>query len=120
MAVNIADIQSVDWSPKVGAPGEVVEGNDDIIQCVTIILTTRKGTDPHRPTFGCDAWLWIDKPVPIAVPNIVREVIDAINTWEQRIQVSAVKPVIDVSHATITLTWIIKESGQSQSTEVYL
>ena len=45
------------------AIGRVVMGVDDVDQCIAIILTTPKGTDVLRPTFGTDLWKYIDAPI---------------------------------------------------------
>jgi len=60
-AITLADITSADWSLMLDSPGQpgagignVVMGVDDVDQCIAIILTTPKGTDVLRPTFGTD------------------------------------------------------------------
>ena len=45
-------ITSIDWSSKLGSLGDIVEGLDDIRQCISIILGTQKGSLPHRLEFG--------------------------------------------------------------------
>ena len=108
MAVSIGGIASVDWSLKLNAMGEVVEGLDDVEQCVRIILTTPKGADPLRPTFGSDLWQYIDYPIDVAVPSIVREVTEAITLWEPRITLTSVTAAPDpntVGRLMLTITW---------------
>ncbi len=70
---NLNEIKSVNWQPKLNEIGSVVEDLDDIDQCIRIILMTRKGSDPHRPEFGSDIWQYIDAPVNITIPNIIRK-----------------------------------------------
>ena len=84
MTVSLNDIRSVDWSIALDQAGEVVEGMDDIDQCLRTIIGTPLGADPLRPLFGCDAWLHIDKPIDHARPLIVRDVIEALSRWEPR------------------------------------
>src|ERR1700733_1365464 len=91
-AITLADITSADWSLELDAPGEpgsgignVVQGVNDVNQCIQIILTTPKGSDPLRPTFGADVWRYIDVPINTATPAIVREVTEAITLWEPRV-----------------------------------
>ena len=67
-----------------------LHGQDDVAQCIHIILQTPKGADPLRPTFGCDAWRFIDAPLQLARPHIVREVFEALTRWEPRIKVQRV------------------------------
>ena len=40
----------------------VVQGADDIDQCIRNILSTRKGADVTRPDFGSDHYKWLDTP----------------------------------------------------------
>ncbi len=93
MSVSIQDIKSADWSLSTKSAGGVSEGIDDINQCIGIILGTQKGSDPFRPTFGSDIWDWIDRPLPIAVPNMKRAIYEAIGLWEPRVIVTSVEHV---------------------------
>jgi len=115
--IDVTTIESADWSPKVGSPGELVEGLDDIAQAIRIIALTPKGSDPHRPEFGCDAWRHLDLPVDIAIPNIIREASDAIAAWEPRIKLKRVTAAPDVSQVTLTVLWEARLTGV-QTTEV--
>ncbi len=67
--------------------GELVTDIQDVDQCIRIILTTPKGSDPHRPLFGSNLHLYIDYPVNSARPHIVREAVNALREWEPRIEV---------------------------------
>jgi len=121
MTARTSDITAADWSPQVGNPGNVVTDLADIDQCIGIILTTPKGSDPHRPLFGCDAWLWIDKPASIAIPNVIAEAVDSLTEWEPRLElisVTAAQPAI--GHAQITVAWKPVGDDTLQSTEVLL
>jgi phage baseplate assembly protein W len=127
-AVTLADITSADWSLKLDAIGSVVQGIDDIDQCIAIILTTPQGSDPLRPTFGADLWQFIDNPISVAVPAIVRQVTAAITIWEPRVTLQSVSvaPANDNSpqsgaHLNISVTWQLKLAGpssQSRTTAV--
>lgn len=115
---TISEIRSVEWQPKLGEIGAVVEGIEDVNQCIRIILMTPKGSDPHRPEFGSDVWKYIDAPVKIAIPNIIRETIDAIRKWETRIDVKTVKAEIQESTVLIKVEWVFKGSRERRITEV--
>ena len=124
-AVTLADITSADWSLKLDAIGSVVQGLQDIAQCITIILTTPRGSDPLRPTFGADLWRFIDSPINAAVPAIVREVGAAIAMWEPRVVVESVNvtPVSDGgtqsgAQLNVTVTWQLKLSGPASPSRV--
>jgi uncharacterized protein len=111
-AITLADIRSADWSLELGTIGGVVQGIADVEQCLGIIVTTPRGSDPLRPTFGSDIWRYIDFPIDVALPAIVRELTSAITTWEPRVNLISVtaQPVNDGStqsgaHLDVTLTW---------------
>jgi uncharacterized protein len=124
--ITLDDITSADWSlmldssaqegginsvlPGAGI-GNVVQGVGDINQCIGIILATPKGSDPLRPTFACDLWRWIDAPITVARPNLVREIVEAITKWEPRVRVLSV--VINLvagtlSNLAITIVWQLR------------
>jgi phage baseplate assembly protein W len=121
-SIVLADISSVDWSLKLDAAGEpgsgigyVVQGLTDVNQCIQIILTTPKGSDPLRPTFGADVWRYIDAPINAAIPAIVREVTEAITRWEPRVIVISIRatPVTGTetqagAHLEVAVTWRLK------------
>ena len=66
---NLNEITYVDWQLKLNSIGEVAQGVDDINQCIAIILLTKKGSVPHRPTFGSDIYKYIDYPINEATPT---------------------------------------------------
>jgi len=133
-AITLADIQSADWSLMLDASGttqmsgsgigQVVQGLADINQCIAIILATPKGSDPLRPNFACDLWRWLDAPITVARPHLVREIVEAITIWEPRVRVLSVVvtllPAVATSkaqadstananaHLSITITWQLK------------
>ncbi len=126
-AITLADISSADWSlmldvtagsgPGSGI-GQVVQGIADVDQCVRIILTTPRGADPLRPTFGSDLWRYVDTPINLARASIVREITEALLLWEPRIDLLKVStaPVLDGSgqsgaHLNVTAIWRLKLSG---------
>ena len=130
-AVTFADISSADWSLRLdvtagsgagGGIGQVVQGIADVDQCVRIILTTPKGADPLRPTFGADLWRYVDTPINLAQASIVREITEALLLWESRIDLLkvSVTPVFDGSdqsgaHLNVTAIWRLKLSGTKAS-----
>lgn len=114
------DITAVHWQPRLGADGDVVEGIDDIAQCIATILLTRKGSDPHRPEFGSDIWQYIDWPVDRAAPHLVREVTLAIERWEPRAILVSVEPAIENARVVLRITWQIARDAMEMVTEVRL
>lgn len=121
-AIALADITSADWSLKLGAIGEVVQGLADVSQCIAIIVTTPRGSDPLRPTFGADLWRYIDYPTNRAIPAIVNELTQALTLWEPRIRLLSVKvapaPSDSVqagAHYDVTITWRLRLERTSTS-----
>jgi phage baseplate assembly protein W len=111
------EIISVDWSFGLGSPGQIVQGEEDIAQCVFIIVTTQKGSDPLRPEFGVDLLSYIDSPMNIAAANLTRELATQINKWEPRVKVTDVSYKIDVSQITYRVIWK-RADGTPGTTEV--
>jgi uncharacterized protein len=122
----LGDITSADWSlaldtsweePGSGI-GAVVQGAADVNQCVRVILTTPKGSDPLRPTFGADIWQYIDHPINAAIPAVVREVVEAITLWEPRVALVRVTAIPITSgttqagaHLKVSVVWRLKLTG---------
>jgi phage baseplate assembly protein W len=134
-ATTLSDITSADWSLALdategGAPGagigEVVQGLDDVDQCIRIICTTPMGDDPLRPTFAWDMGGIIDLPVTLAIPLLVAALVAAIELWEPRVTVLNISAMPDGetpdsgAHWDITVTWQLNLAAAvpSQTTKV--
>lgn len=117
---TIDKIESIWWQPELNKIGSIVEDIEDIAQCIRIILTTPKGQDPHRPEFGSDIWKYIDYPVNEAIPNIIREAIDAINTWEPRCEIVRIRASVEISQVFLRIEWKLKENKETYTTEVII
>ena len=116
---TLNEITYVDWQLKLNEIGSVSEGIEDINQCIAIILSTQKGSVPHRPTFGSDILKYVDYPINSAKANIIRETVDAITLWETRVNVDSVSVEIDETQLKIKVQWSLKEdSSVSSTTEV--
>lgn len=113
---TLNEIKYVDWQYKLNEIGEVAEGIEDINQCIAIILSTQKGSVPHRPTFGSDILKYVDYPINYAKANIIRETIDAINQWETRVNIDSVSVEIDTTHLNIQVQWSLKDDSSTSST----
>lgn len=102
--MQVSEIRNSEWGFSTKGVGQVVQGLDDIRQCIRIILHTKKGTDPLRPLFGCDINKFIDKPINSVVPSAIREIIEAVTLWEPRVE------IISITHQLIDyeLTFFIK------------
>lgn len=124
-AITFAEITSADWSLALDTPGDpgsgigrVVQGAADVNQCIRIILTTPKGSDPLRPTFGADIWQYIDYPMDAATAAIVREATVAITLWEPRVVLVkvAARPISQSAdqpgaRMNVNITWRLKLAG---------
>lgn len=101
------------WQLALGGNG-VAQQIADVHQCIRIILTTPKGSDPLRPEFGCDAGNYLDLPLDTARPHIVREVRAAL-VWEPRISVDGVTvsqgKEQSGGHAVVRIAWTLADMG---------
>lgn len=75
------------WQVSINNPTAIVDGAEDIAQCIYIILNTIPGSDPLRPTFGSDVYRYIDAPANKVEPRLIYEAVTAIGRWEKRISV---------------------------------
>ena len=118
----LSQITARNWQLALDQPGDVVADLDDISQCIRVILTTPKGTDPLRPEFACDLWRYIDYPIDRATPHIVREAWDAIETFEPRIELVSItpRPGDDPGQLVVRIIWRVRSGGLVSSTEVAL
>ncbi|AIN15747.1 25-like lysozyme family protein [Yersinia pseudotuberculosis] len=97
----------------------MVEGLRDLDQAIRIILTTPKGSDPHRPDFGSRLHLYIDWPTNRVVPYLVRESIEAIRRWEKRLDVVAVKVNIEAYRIFLWVQWKVAAGGLQLTEVIY-
>lgn len=99
---------------QLGADGKVVTDVDDIHRCMAIILTTKKGSDVLRPSFGSAHLDYLDAPTDILIPNVVREIHLAIQTWEKR---AVIKDIIFTGQApylTMSIVWQVADSVKGE------
>ena len=86
------------WQLAPNIENQVVQGIDDIHQCIGHILSTMKGTDVLRPEFGSDHFQYI-----------VREVTLALQRWEKRINVDSVNVEGTAPHFEFLIFWSLTE-----------
>jgi len=120
MAVKLSDIKAINWQFSIVSGGEVAEGIQDVRQCIQIILTTRKGSDPLRPLFGSDIYRHIDKPVDVAAALISAEILDALNKWETRIIIKKLVYTISGNRIDFDITAELLESGEATELTFYI
>jgi len=103
---------TLNWQINLSNPADTVRDIDDIAQCIYVILTTIKGSDPLRPTFGSDVYKYIDRPMNSVEPMLVYEVYDSIERWEKRITVSRVKVgTVDLDKKAIAIYGYVSGSS---------
>jgi phage baseplate assembly protein W len=102
---QLSEIRSTDWQPELDADSAVVQGEDDIAQCVRIILETPLGSDPHRPEFGSNLHQYVDWPQNRVTPHLVREVYAALERWEPRIGAISVSVSFSEAIVIVQVEW---------------
>ncbi|WP_297576169.1 GPW/gp25 family protein [uncultured Deefgea sp.] len=118
--MDVAEIQSSEWSMELGQFDQVVEAFADVDQCLRIIVRTPKGSDPHRPLFGCDIWQHLDKPINQVRPLVIRELIDALSIWEPRIVLLRIEvEAADLHWLNFKIVWQPAVGGEPRQTEVF-
>lgn len=100
------------WQVSIADPLAVVEGIDDISQCVYIILTTIPGSDPLRPSFGANVYKYLDRPLAEVKTQIIYEATEAVNKWENRLEVTGCSVARDANRTTITIKGNIVASAE--------
>lgn len=110
---TINDIKSVNWQIALSGVGDVAESLQDIRQCIGLIIVTSKGSDPLRPEFGTDIYKLVDKPVNVAAPSIVSEILRGIQLWEPRVKVNKIVYKVDVEKIYFNMELILLFNGQS-------
>ncbi len=77
-------------APPATALGEIVNGIADVEQAINTIVLTEKGSVPTQPEKCTALAPYIDRRPDFAIPNITREIFDAITAWEPRVIVERV------------------------------
>ena len=98
-----------------------------INRCLGLLLTTAKGELLGDPNFGCKLYEMLFDPVSKNLHEIIKqEIVDAINTYETRVEIK--ENNIDITENeengrnsyTITLRYSVKNSSQQSETKVTL
>ncbi len=115
--IDYRAIPYLHWQPRLGrnvvAPatvlGEIVNGLDDVEQSINTIVLTEKGSVPTAPEKCTRLAPYIDRRPDVAIPNITREIFDAIRAWEPRIVVEEVKvSTEDFDHWRFPVFWRLR------------
>ncbi len=116
--MKLADIVQTNWSLSLDNIGEVVQGLDEISQCIILIVKTQKGSDPLRLDFGSDLFLYIDKPISESLPKVMKSIVDSINLWEPRVEVTKVFYSVNSGTTDFTIKWTERITGQTSTTKI--
>jgi uncharacterized protein len=86
--------------------GSIVHGFDDLEQAINTIVLTEKGSVPLQPEKCTRLMPYIDRRPDYAIPNITREIFDAIRIWEPRVIVERVAITrVDFDHWRFPVFW---------------
>jgi phage baseplate assembly protein W len=119
--MKLSDIKAKNWSLSLNDYGQVVEGLAEISQSIMVIVTTRKGSDPLRPTFGSDIYEYIDRPITEAVPRMIKATVEALEIWEPRVKVTKVGYNLQADGLVeFTIEWTENTTLQTSSTKVLI
>lgn len=114
------DITNVNWQLSASAYGEVVQGLNDLRQCLETILLTQKGTAVLRPDFGIDLLSYMDKPITAAIPALKREILEQVARYEPRVTIESITHTIADAAATIAVVWSAADGVVQQSEVQYI
>lgn len=101
------------WQISITDPAAIVEGIEDITQCIYTILTTIPGSDPLRPSFGSDVYRYLDKPHTGAKAQIIYAATVAIGRWEKRLEVTRCNVTRTETRTVITIEGAIVASAEA-------
>jgi phage baseplate assembly protein W len=121
--VKVPNIRSINWSPELGSFGQVVENVRDIEQCISTILLTPRGSDPHRPEFATGIFDYIDYPQNEVTQLLIKEVYESIIRWEPRINILNVSINLltdEIERIEVVIEWAIKNTNFQNVTTVRL
>lgn len=116
-------ISYLHWQARLGrglpvdaAPwGEIVHGLDDVEQSIMTIVLTEKGSVPGQPEKCCRLAPYVDRRPDVAIPNISREIFDALTIWEPRIVVDRVVITrLDFARWSFPIFWRLRADVQRQ------
>lgn len=91
--------------------GAVATGLADIKQCIDFILRTIPGSCPFRPLFGSNIYRYIDREARIAIPNIKKEIFEALDLWEPRITIQSITHETASGHLIFKISFKVIDDG---------
>lgn len=120
MATTLDDIQTTNWQLSLAGPGQVVTDIEDVKQCMLIALTTIKGQDRFRPTFGSDFYKYIDQPQTSGAPAMVKEILNTVGAWETRVVITKISYTFDGNKINFQITITMVANSEQAELSLYL
>lgn len=116
----VLGVTNSEWGLSLAGQGQLVQGTDDIKQCIRIICHTPRGTDPLRPLFACDVYQYLDKPINQVIGSIFKEIQEALEMWEPRIENIKLTKALsdDGSQLTVKIAYSIKNTVNTDQVDV--
>lgn len=99
---------------------EYVSGFEDIKQCWKNILFTVPGTFPMLPTFGCDMFKYVDRPITESFGKLRNIIVAALEKWEPRARIDKVTRTINDSQILINIFGTQINTGLPINTSIIL
>jgi len=74
----------------------LVSGTEELERSMTVVLSTAPGERAFRPRFGCQIWELMFEPInPSTIGLVEMYVTEALEMWEPRVDIDAVRAVPD-------------------------
>jgi phage baseplate assembly protein W len=104
------------WQPKAGAPGETVQGMEELAQSLDTLFRTQAGSVPLMPRYGFDAASALGKPLQTAKRLLERLAVEAFY-WEPRVECLSAKAEIveDAAASAVLLCLVWRPVGASDA-----
>nr|BDD47399.1 baseplate protein [bacterium] len=109
-----------DWQPDLNNFEEMVTDEDDVKQCINIILKTPRGSVPFRPEFGSEIWRFVDYPVNEAIPFVIQDIIFSLTVCEERLKIIRILPEINESKLKFNIEFELKKNNQKSIMEIFI
>ncbi|HXS18033.1 MAG TPA: hypothetical protein VN764_12635 [Polyangiaceae bacterium] len=108
------------WQPKLGSPGEQVNGLAELAQSLSIVLRTPLGSVPGRPRFGSELHELIDASLEVVRARAPRMVRDAAGENLPRMEIVETRALstTGLAHFELEITWRVKGGTEVQTTGV--
>jgi phage baseplate assembly protein W len=117
---KINELDTKNWSHKLGTVGGIVTELDDIKQCYETIFVTQKGTVVLNPNLGWEILKFISRPMPELEHEMRTELIRELNWQEPRGEVTDVTfsyPAPEQGNLAAIVSFIDKSTGTQQITD---